>query len=154
MMTIIFTLLSAIPGLAGKFLDWQVKKANVELDGFKHGSSVDLIAFRAHLEAQVETNRMKLAQNAWWGAKLIILIAGVPSAAHFGAVMLDSMPFPYLTWSGWFFAIETHRVGSWGIVALPKPYDQYQWAIVQSFFLVMPVQTLASAASQWLSRKR
>lgn len=141
-MTWLFSLLTAIPGLAEKFLDWQVKRANVELEGFKVGATVDVEAFKAHLAAQVETNRMKMAQNAWWGAKLIILIAGVPSALHFGLVMLDSIPFPY------------HPPGSWGIVALPKPYDAYQWMIVQSFFLVMPVQTLAGAVSQWLNRRR
>jgi hypothetical protein len=137
--SILFLILNAIPGLAGKFLDWQVKKANVELDGFKTGAEVDLAAFQAHLAAQVEINRMKVAQNAWWGAKLIILIAGIPASLHFGAVFLDTIIPPF---------------GSWGIPRLPAPYDVYQWAIVQSFFLVMPVQTLASAVSQWLGRKR
>lgn len=40
-----------------------------------------------------------------------------------------------------------------GIPALPPPYDTYQWAIVQSFFLVMPAMPLANAVSQWLARK-
>jgi hypothetical protein len=142
MISMLSSLIGLIPGLAEKFLDWQVKRANVELEGFKTGATVDMEAFKSYLGAQVENNRLKLAQNAWWGAKVIILCAGLPASIHFGAVMLDSMPLP------------GHAVGSWGIAALPKPYDTYQWAIVQSFFLVMPVQTLASAAAQWLNRGR
>lgn len=149
-MGFLWSLIAGIPGLAKAFLDWQVKKANVELDGFKTGASVDREAFRDYLNAQIENNRLKLAQNAWWGAKVIILLAGVPAALHFALVMLDSS-CP-ATW-GWNPAKGKGGCG-FGFTALPAPYDTYQWAIVQSFFLVMPVQTLASATSQWLNRKR
>jgi|SRR5882672_9083496 len=136
---IVLSLISSIPGLAGKFFDLQAAKANVELQGFTTAAGVDLAGYKAYLEAQVETNRMKMAQNAWWGAKLIILIAGIPASLHFAAVFLDTLIPPF---------------GSWGIPKLPPPYDTYQWAIVQSFFLVMPVQTVASAVSAWLTRKK
>jgi hypothetical protein len=139
MLSVLFSVLSAIPGLAGKFFDWQVKKANVELDGFKTGAGVDLVAFQTYMAAQVDTNRMKLAQNSWWGAKLIILTAGIPASLHFAAVFLDTLIPPF---------------GSWGVPKLPAPYDTYQWAIVQSFFLVMPVQTGINAVAQWLNRGR
>jgi|SRR3990167_1249889 len=148
----IFSLISFIPGLAEKFLDWQVKRANVELEGFKIGTGVDLAAFQAHLAAQVEINRMKLAQNAWWGARLIILIAGVSAAFHFALVMLDSS-CP-ATW-GWNIVNGTAKGGcGYKFTALPPPYDTYQWAIIQSFFLVMPVQTGINAVAQWLNRGR
>lgn len=149
MLNLLFAVLSAIPGLAGKFLDWQVKRANAELEGFRHGATIDLDAFRAYLNAQAETNRMKLAQNSWWGAKLIILIAGVTASVHFGLVMVDSM-CP----ASWGLGRIPAKGGcGMGIPALPPPYDTYQWAIVQSFFLVMPAMPLANAVSQWLARK-
>jgi hypothetical protein len=148
-------LLSFLPNFTTQVADYLHKRADVELQGFKTGTEADTARYQAWLSAQVEINRMKLAANAWWGAKLIILIAGVPAAAHFGAVMLDSIPFPYLWLGDWFLPyFGTHKVGSWGIPKLPAPYDGYQWAIVQSFFIVMPVQTLSSAAGQWLARKR
>lgn len=64
MLNLLFAVLSAIPGLAGQFLDLQIKRANVELEGFRHGAAIGREAFRAYLNAQVETNRMKLAQNS------------------------------------------------------------------------------------------
>ena len=137
----LFSLIQLIPGLAGKFLDWQVQRSNIELQGFTTAAGVDLAAYQAWLSAQVETNRMKLAQNAWWGAKLIIMIAGVPAATHFGAVFADSLPF------------FGHVVGSWGIPKVPPPYDGYEWAVVQSFFIIAPAMPLISAASMWLHRK-
>lgn len=135
----VFSLLTSLPGLAEKFLDWQVKKANVELEGFKTAAGFDVQAYQIYMNALVETNRMKLAQNSWWGARVIILMAGLPASMHFAAVFLDTTIPPY---------------GSWGIPKLPAPYDTYQWAIVQSFFIIMPVMPIASAVSQWLGKKR
>lgn len=141
-MGFLFGLITAIPGLAGKFFDWQAQKANIELQGFSTASGIDLEGYRAYLSAQVETNRLKIAQNSWWGAKLIIMIAGVPASLHFAAVFLDSLPF------------LGHVVGSWHIPKVPAPYDGYQWAIVQSFFIVVPAMPVVTAVSAWLSRKR
>lgn len=138
MWSLIFGLLAKLPGLAERFFDYQAKKLDRELEGFKTASGVDLDAFKAHLAAQLENNRLRLAQQSWWGAKLIILTAGIPAAAHFGAVFLDTLIPPF---------------GSWGIPKLPPPYDTYQWAIVQSFFLVMPAMAGVNAISQWLNRR-
>lgn len=142
LVTAFFTVLKLIPGLADKFFQWQIQKGNIELDGFKTAAGFDHEAFKAWLTASVEINAQKLAANAWWGAKLIILTAGWPCSIHLAAVILDSMPFP------------GHAVGSWGIPLPPAPYDQYQRDIVMSFFIVAPAMPLISAASQWLSRKR
>ena len=152
MLALLFGVLSAIPGLAGKFFDWQAKKADVELQGFTTAAGVDHEGYKAYLTAQVETNRMKLVQNSWWGAKLIILVAGIPAAFHFALVMLDSS-CP-ATWE-WNVVAGVAKGGcGFKFTALPAPYDTYQWAIVQSFFLVMPVQTGVSAVAQWLNRRR
>ena len=154
MWTLAISLLTKIPGLAGQFLDWQVKRMNVDLEGFRTATGVDLESYKAWLGAQVETNRAKLAANAWWGAKVIILTAGLPASAHFGAMMLDSMPWPTLGWEGWWFVVDAHVVGSWHIPAPPKPYDTYEWAIVQSFFILMPAMPLVNATVAWLNRRR
>jgi len=138
MLGMVFGLLMKLPGLAERFLDYQSKKLDGELEGFKTASGVDLEAFKVHTQAQLENNRLKLAQNAWWGAKLIILMAGVPASAHFAAVFLDTLIPPF---------------GSWGIPKLPAPYDTYQWAIVQSFFLVMPTMVGVNAMAAWLNRR-
>lgn len=141
-MTILFSVLSMIPGLAEKFFNWQIQRSNVELEGFKTAAGFDNDAFKAWLSATVEINAQKIAANAWWGARLIILTAGWPAAVHMAAIFLDSMPF-YL-----------HAVGSWGVPRPPAPYDQYERDIVMSFFIVAPAMPLVTAASQWLGRKR
>ena len=142
MWTGIFTLLQLVPGLAQKFLDWQVQKANVTLDGFKTAAGIDVQAYQAYLNALVETNKAKLAANGWWGAKLIILVAGGSASFHMAGVFLDSMPF------------YGHLVGQWGVPKPPAPYDQYERDIVMSFFIVAPAMPLVNAAAQWLGSKR
>lgn len=139
---LLFSALKVIPGLAEKFLDWNIKKANIDLEGFKTAAGFDNEAYKAWLSATVETNAQKAAANAWWGARLIILTAGWPCAIHMAAVILDSLPF----WS--------HAVGAWGVPRPPAPYDQYERDIVMSFFIVAPAMPLISAASQWLGRRR
>jgi hypothetical protein len=152
--TLAIGLLTKIPGLAGQFLDWQVKRMNVDLEGFRTATGVDLAAYQTWVGAQVETNRLKLAQNAWWGAKLIILTAGLPASAHFGAMMLDSFTWPYIAREGWWLAVEWHKINSWHVPAPPAPYDTYEWAIVQSFFILMPAMPLVNATVAWLNRRR
>jgi hypothetical protein len=44
--------------------------------------------------------------------------------------------------------------GSWGIPALPPPYDGYERDIVLSFFIVMPAMPVVGALATWLGRKR
>lgn len=87
------------------------------------------------LKAQIETNKLKVANNAWWGAQLIILVAALPCAIHIAGIMLDS----------------TFRFG-WGIPRVPAPYDTYEWAIVQSFFILQPVNGLIGVINAWVRR--
>ena len=108
----------------------------VRVDGFKTAAGLDVEAYKAALDAQVEFARLRAAQTGWWGARLVVLVAGGSASLHFAAVMLDS----------------TFRFG-WGVPKVPPPYDGYEWAIVQSFFLLAPAMPMASAVSAWLGRK-
>jgi hypothetical protein len=138
MMLALGSLLQAVvQGIVGPLFGYLGKKQEVQLDGFRNATGVDLDAYKAALDAQIETSRIRAAANAWIGARIITMVAGLPAAVHFGAVMLDS----------------TFRFG-WGIPKVPAPYDQYEWAIVQSFFIVAPAMPLVSATAAWLSRKR
>jgi len=108
-----------------------------EVDGFTAAVGGDATIGKAYLDAQMENARIMAASNTWVGARLIILVAGLPAAIHFGAVMLDS----------------TFRFG-WGVPKCPPPYDGYEWSIIQSFFFVAPAMPVMSAAAAWLSRRR
>lgn len=127
---------SIISGVAGPLLGYLGKKEDVKLDGFRNATGFDLEAYKAALDAQIETSRIRISANSWIGARLITMVAGLPAAVHFGAVMLDS----------------TFQFG-WSVPKVPAPYDSYEWAIVQSFFIVAPAMPLVSATAAWLSRK-
>lgn len=141
MLGLFLGILNAIPGLATKFLDYQVQKANVNLEAFRTATGFEIEAYKAWLGSVVETNRMKMVQNGWWGAKLIILTAGWTASVHMAAVFLDSMPFLW------------HEVGAWGVPRPPAPYDAYQEKIVLSFFLVAPAMPVLNSFAVWLGRK-
>lgn len=134
-------MLTVILGLVNAGLGYLSKRADVGLETTKAG-----------LTATVENNKTKVAANGWWGAKLIILTAGLPAALHMGAVFIDTTPF-------WIplFMDGAHVVGSWGIEKLPPPYDDYQRDIVLSFFIVLPVMQvtggIASAIAGWIAKR-
>ena len=143
-----WSIISGIIGLIKSVVGYQERKLDTNLEAFKTAAGIDGASYQAFLQAQVQTNGQKIAANAWWGAKLIVLTAGWPCAIHLAAVMLDSMPF----WVP-LFMDSAHVVGSWGVPLPPKPYDEYQRQIVLSFFIVMPVMPVVSAVSQWLGRR-
>lgn len=122
--------------LLAPVLTFLSSKAATELDGFKTAAGLDTEAYKAALAAQVQMAQLRAAANTWWGARLVILLAGGSASLHFSAVMLDS----------------TFQFG-WGIPRVPAPYDGYEWAVVQSFFLLAPAMPLVTAASVWLHRK-
>lgn len=126
-----------VQGIVGPLFGYLGKREDVRLDGFRNATGVDLEAYKAALDAHIETSRIRAAANAWIGARVITMVAGLPAAMHFGAVMLDS----------------TFQFG-WGIPKVPAPYDSYEWAVVQSFFIVAPAMPLVSATAAWLGRKR
>ena len=128
---------SLVSGLVGPLFGYLDKREQVQLDGFRTATGIDLAAYQAALEAQIETLRIRAAANSWIGARVIIMVAGLPAAMHFAAVMLYS----------------TFQLG-WGIPRVPAPYDGYEWAIVQSFFIVAPAMPLVSATSAWLSSRK
>jgi hypothetical protein len=99
-------------------------------------AQTNLDSLKATLAAHGEANKEKRWANAWWGAKLIILAAGLPASFHMGAVFLDSTIPPF---------------GSWGIPKLPPPYDGYERDIVLSFFIVLPAMPIAFGLAQGLA---
>jgi hypothetical protein len=135
-------LFSVLPSLATSILGYFTKRTDAELDGFKAAVGSDSVDRRALIEAHLENNRLKAAQNGWSGAKAIILIAGLPAALQMGAVFIDSMPFP------------GHLVGSWNVPPVPGKYGEYQKEIVLSFFLVMPAMPIVNSVAAWLTRRR
>lgn len=113
------------------------KKQDVELDGFKTAAGVDLGAYKAALDAHVEVMRIRASANSWIGARIMVLVFGIPAAIHWAAVFLDS----------------TFRFG-WAVPALPGYYAGAEQQIALSFFIVAPAMPLVSATSAWLSRKK
>lgn len=88
------------------------------------------------IQSDIEINRVKLQMAAinqqWWVTRWIMPAFAYPVAAHFGAVILDSI-FHF----------------SWNIAALPKPLDEWEGQIILSFFIVGTAERLVS---QWLNR--
>lgn len=136
-MTWLFSLLTKILGssLLEKIADIIQKRADTEVAKRTSDNVTGAQVAGAILQAEIEANKAKAASHVWWGAKLIVVMAGFPAAAHMGAVFLDSM-FQF----------------SWSVTRLPAPYDGYQRDIVLSFFILAPTMKVADALSVWLRR--
>jgi hypothetical protein len=128
-----------VPAL-GSFLtslfNYLGKKQDINLSGAQSGMGADVEPGKATLQAQIQVEQLKAAQNAWIGPKIIACLAGEVTVAYYAAIVLDSI-----------FHLE------WNIAKLPAPWDGYSWVILSSFIIVSPVAPVLSATAAWLGRK-
>ncbi|ACB96929.1 hypothetical protein [Beijerinckia indica] len=116
--------------------DIKIQALKSQVEGFQNAVQADTELGKAFLNAQIETNKIKLAQQASPGMRRITIGAGTIVLIYFGAIVGDSI--------GHF---------GWNIAKLPPPWDGYAWIILQSFVVLTPAQPLISAAAAWLSRR-
>lgn len=116
--------------------DVRTQQVKAQVEGLSAAAGADAAIARAWLDAQVETSRLKAAQQASPFMRLIAFGAGATVLVYFAAIVLDSI--------GHF---------GWAIAKLPAPWDGYAWTILQSFVVITPAQPLISAVSAWLGRK-
>ena len=117
-----WALLGLIPGLLNSLSAYFQTKANADLQKYTTGVQADTQVILAQVNAQIELNKLATQQaivdKGWWVTAWMKPVVFYPCALHFGAVILDSM------------TLFGHKVGSWGIVALPSPMDQWQATII------------------------
>lgn len=115
--------ISLITGpLLGKILDIFQKRADTELAKYTTGVQADTQVILAQINAQIEQQKqvaaMAIADKGWWVTAWMKPAAFYVSFAHYGAVVLDSIPF------------YGHRVGSWSIPELPGQYASMEQSII------------------------
>lgn len=92
-------------------------KLKADNDHDKLVAEQNVKALEAELEARREVSRIRLETAGFWEMRLAVGIVGVATAAHYAAVVADSIfSFP------------------WVVARLPSPMDEWEGAIVLSFF--------------------
>lgn len=97
---------------------------------------------KARIEAEIEGRRnateIRKGTAGFWEMRLISFVVAAPFALHAGAVGLDT----------------TFRFG-WSVPAYPPPFDEWEGAILLSFFGVYGLSRGAAAlAAAMLGRRR
>lgn len=149
MLALILPVLNAVfGGVITPFVNAWVgyKKSSLVLEekGFEAGAVADATVMAAALSADVQLNALKIQVYGQPINRLIMFIAGVPPAVHFGMVFLDTILASKIFYNAPFF----------GVAKLPAPYDTFEWAIVSSFFLVHAVSIGTSNVSAWLDKSK
>jgi hypothetical protein len=141
MLSLILPLLNGLLGniitpFVKAWTDYKLVSLKTTEEGFVAAAGADADVYKAYVAAMAQVQQMKVAQQGSLIGKLMMLLFGVPAAAHWGAVFLDS----------------TFKFG-WGVPALPGGYANAELSIALSFFVITPAMPLVSAAAQWLGRK-
>lgn len=135
-----FAILGLILPALGSFLtplfNYFGKKQDVTLAGMQAATSADAQISTTLIQAQIQADQIKVANNNWLGPKIIACSAGELSVLYYGSIVLDSM----------------FHMG-WQIAKLPAPWDQYAWVILSSFIVVSPVAPVLSATTAWLTKR-
>ncbi|MBK3406312.1 hypothetical protein H0176_23415 [Methylorubrum populi] len=115
-------ILSVLPGLAGKFLDFANKRADSDLARHQADVGADVSTnaqmFQAWIVAQQQVAAARNADRASLLTAWMMPLAFAIAITHFGAVTFDCFPWP------------GHEVGSWRIAAMPGAYLQIQQTII------------------------
>jgi hypothetical protein len=115
------------------------QKANDDLARFQTGVGADTQIALARLNAEIEARKVQAqilaADRGWRVTAWIRPLLVYPCVIHFGAIVIDSIPF----WT----PFGVHETGAWQIAKLPAPYDLYEQAIILSFFIARPFEKAA-----------
>jgi hypothetical protein len=136
MTAILGLILPALGSFFTPLFNYLGKKQDVTLTGAQSAMGADVAISQAVLNAQIQADQIRAANNNWIGPKIIACTAGELSVLYYGSIVLDSM-----------FHLD------WDVAKLPSPWDQYAWIILSSFIIVSPVAPVLSATSAWLGRR-
>ncbi|WPP04040.1 hypothetical protein [Methylocella tundrae] len=149
MLAILLPILNSLLGgalttLAKTWTDYKTNTLTIREQGFAAGAAADASVLQQALISDVQLNALKVQVYGQPINRLIMLIAGVPPALHFGLIFIDTILASKLFMGAPFF----------GVAKLPAPYDTFEWAIVSSFFLVHAVTLGTSNVSSWLGKAK
>jgi hypothetical protein len=136
MIAILGLILPALGSFLTPLFNYLTTKQNVALAGAQAAMTTDAAIAQATLNAQIQADQIKAANNNWIGPKIIACTAGELSVLYYGSIVLDSM-FHF----------------GWEIDKLPAPWDQYAWVILSSFIVVAPTAPALGALTTWLTRR-
>lgn len=149
MIAILLPILNALLGgvlkpFVAHWADFERARLVAGEKGFEAAAASDSAVMQQALKADIELNALKMQIYGRPINRVIMIVAGIPPAVHFGLVFVDTVLA-----SKFLFGSP----GPLGVPKLPAPYDAFEWAIVSSFFLVHAVTLGKSNVSAWLGRK-
>lgn len=107
-----------VKDITGAIVNW----SNTQLVKYQTGVNADVAVISKTVDAQVETNKiiaqMVAQDKGWWVTAWMKPSAFYICLCHFASVVFDTLP-----WFG-------HKVGSWGIPALPGIYATMEMSII------------------------
>lgn len=127
MFGVIAGLLFKLPGLAESLLGYLQKRADVGLETtkaeLKADTQINMELLRGRIEEmKIAADRRAADRGSIWTAWQVPIGFTLPTAIHYWAIVLDSMPFPTF-WGH-------HLIGSWQISVLPGKFGEYEGQIL------------------------
>lgn len=115
-------------GFLDRLLDYYTKKAD-------RNAQVATELIKAEIETRRAQKEILVNESGWAVSRWMRPFVFYPLALHLNLVILDSI-FSF----------------SWNVERLPSPMDQWQGAIILSFFLVKPIEGLANVLGGYFKR--
>ena len=131
-----------IQSLFRMWLNYKATIATSNEAGAVEGMHVDQQENATSAWSEVGVDALKIAVYGTFTYRLITLMVGIPVATHFSLVFVDTILASKLMFG--------HSVI--GIPNPPKPYPEFEWYIIASFFLVHTVGQGMSNLTKWLGR--
>lgn len=149
---------SAFTSLAKGVVDVVNKKTDATVSinaaNVSAGERVDIAQLNANVAMMHEQAALATVRWGWWGTRYLMMAAALPPILHSGAVYLDSIPFPYLAWQTWWFAIEQHVQGSWAVARAPGVYEGQELSIIATVVGILTVQSIGGGIVAAITKRK
>jgi hypothetical protein len=135
-------LLSLIGGglierLSAPFLQAYRDRLSAQNDANKIGGEIAIKQIDAEIAARGDARAIRIATAGHWEQRLLSFLIAAPFVIHAGAVGLDT----------------TFRLG-WGIPKYPQPFDEWEAAILLSFFGLQAASKIATTVAAAIIGRR
>ena len=123
-------------GVLDRLLAHFEKRQDTGLERDKLVATLTVEEIKAEIETRKLQKELREIEAGWWVTRWISPFIVYPLAIHLNAVIIDSI-FRF----------------SWDVAKLPSPIDEWQGAILLSFFLVRPVESFGRSFMDYLRRR-
>ena len=136
-------------GMLNRVLDTLDRKRDSEVERERIGAGLAAKQIEAEIEARKNAREIRLATAGFWEMRLLTFIIALCFVSH---LVLVTLATNFRLFHDWCYEVGSRTVC--GVPAFPSPFDEWEGAILLSFFGIYTVGKGISTVAASIARRR